>query len=129
MPDPRQRRLASRHGSVRHRPSGARDDRCAGQIGLVLADHPAGNAEAFYWLLPEARGLSWAAAALRLVSNWGFESLDVERVGVVVDLDNLASQRTAQKAGFTREAVLRGYLRTPRWGRVDVWSFSRLASD
>ena len=119
------------HGMARFAivPADARDDRCAGQIGLILADHPAGNAEAFYWLLPEARGLSWAAAALRLVSDWGFESLDVERVGVFVDLDNLASQRTAETAGFTREGVLRGYLRTPRRGRVDVWSFSRLASD
>ena len=38
-------------------PAYGRDDRCAGQIGLFLTDHPAGNAEAFYWLLPEARGL------------------------------------------------------------------------
>jgi RimJ/RimL family protein N-acetyltransferase len=110
-------------------PSSAGDDRCVGQIGLVLADHPTGNAEAVYWLLPEARGRSWAARALRLVSDWGFESLGLERIAVLVDLDNPASQRTAEKAGFTREGVLRGYERHPRLGRVDVWSFSRLATD
>ena len=110
-------------------PSAVRDDRCVGQMGLVLAHHPPGNAEAVYWLLPEARGRSWAARALRLVADWGFESLDLERITVLVDLDNVASQRTAEKAGFTREGVLRGYGRHPRRGRVDLWSFSRLATD
>jgi len=100
-----------------------------GQIGLVLAEHPAGNAEGLYWLLPEARGLSWAAAALRLVSDWGLQSLSLGRVGLVIDVDNLASQRSAEKPGFTREGVLRGYDQLPGRGRVDVWSFSRLASD
>jgi len=110
-------------------PSSVPDDRCVGQVGLVLADHPSGNAEAVYWILPEARGRSWAARALRLVSDWGFESLALERVAILVDLDNVASQRTAEKAGFTREGVLRGYERHPRLGRVDLWSFSRLATD
>ncbi len=38
------------HGMARFAivPADGRDDRCAGQIGLFLADHPAGNAEAFY---------------------------------------------------------------------------------
>ena len=107
----------------------ARDDRCVGQVGLVLAGQPSGNAQGLYWLLPEARGSSWAAEALQLVSDWAFESLGIQRVGLLVDLDNLASQRTAEKAGFTREGVLRGYEHLPRRGRVDVWSFSRLASD
>lgn len=110
-------------------PSSASDDRCVGQIGLVLADHPTGNAEGVYWLLPEARGRSWAATALGIVSDWGFESLALERIAVLVNLDNAASQRTAEKAGFRREGVLRGYERHPRLGRVDVWSFSRLATD
>lgn len=110
-------------------PAHARDDRCVGQVGLVLTGQPSGNAQGLYWLLPEARGSSWAAEALRLVSAWGFQSLGIERVGLIIDLDNLASQRTAEKAGFTRECVLRGYEHLPRRGRVDVWSFSRLASD
>lgn len=110
-------------------PSSASDSRCVGQIGLVLAERRIGNAEAVYWLLPEARGRSWAARALRLVSDWGFESLGMERIAVLADLDNPASQRTAEKAGFTREGVLRGYERHPRLGRVDVWSFSRLSTD
>lgn len=78
---------------------------------------------------PEARGSSWAAEALRLVSGWGFESIGIQRIGLLVDLDNLASQRTAEKAGFTREGVLRSYEHLPRRGRVDVWSFSRLDTD
>lgn len=110
-------------------PSDAHDGRCVGQIGLILAVRPAGNAEAAYWLLPEARGRSWGSRALRLVCDWGFQSLGLERIAVLADLDNLASQRTAEKAGFTRECVLRGYERHPRRGRVDVWSFSRLATD
>lgn len=120
-----------KHGVARFAivPSTDPADRCVGQIGLVVAEHPAGNAEAVYWLLAEARGRSWAARALRLVSDWGFESLGLERIAVLADMDNLASQRTAEKAGFIREGILRGYERHPRLGRVDVWSFSRLATD
>lgn len=104
-------------------------DRCLGRLGWVRFAAPAGNAEIAYWLLPEARGRGWMATAVRLVTDWGFEHHAIERMFAMVDLDNTASQRTAEKAGLQREGILRGYEDVPGRGRVDLWSFARLATD
>lgn len=103
-------------------------ERCIGQVGIVLREIP-GNAEAVYWLLDEARGSGWAAQALELVTRWAFEDLGIERVEVLVDLDNEASLKTAEIAGFTREGIRRGYEQVPDRGRVDLWCLSRLSTD
>lgn len=102
--------------------------RCLGQAGILLQEIP-GNAEAVYWLLEGARGRGWGAAALDLVTRWAFSDLALERVEVLIDIDNEASQRTAENAGFVREGVRRGYERLPDRGRVDLWCFSRLVTD
>ena len=104
-------------------------DQCLGQIGLALQDHPRGNGEAFYWLLPQARGRGWAGKALRLVSCWGFAALGVERVFVLIEPDNGPSIDAARSAGFEPEGILRGYEHLPGRGRLDLWSWSFLASD
>lgn len=102
--------------------------RCVGQAGVLLQQIP-GNAEAVYWLLEEARGRGWGAQALDLTTRWAFEHLGVERMEVLIDIENEASQRTAEKAGFVREGVRRGYERVADHGRVDLWCFSRLVTD
>lgn len=61
-------------------------------------------------------GRGWGAQALELVTRWAFEHMGVERMEVVIDMENEASQRTAEKAGFTREGVRRGYERVPDHG-------------
>ena len=48
--------------------------------------------------------------AVRLIAAWGFRSLALERVDLLAATDNPASQRVAERCGFTREAVLRSYL-------------------
>ena len=50
------------------------------------------------------------AAALQALSRWAIEELGLGRVELVTDPDNIASQRVAEKAGFTREGVLRSIL-------------------
>lgn len=102
--------------------------RCVGQAGVLLQQIP-GNAEAVYWLLDHARGRGWGAQALELVTHWAFEHLGIERMEVLIDIENHASQRTAEKAGFAREGVRRAYERVPDRGRVDLWCFSRLVTD
>ncbi|MGQ0434976.1 MAG: GNAT family N-acetyltransferase [Microthrixaceae bacterium] len=103
-------------------------ERCIGQVGIVLREVP-GNGEAVYWLLDEARGSGWAAQALELATRWAFADLGIERLEVLVDLDNEASLRTAENAGFTREGIRRGYEQVPDRGRVDLWCLSRLSTD
>ena len=82
-----------------------------------------------YWLAAEARGRGLTTAALRALSRWAFEELDVGRVELVTDPENIASQRVAEKAGFTREGVLRSILVNRDGTRRDGVMFSLLPGD
>src|SRR4029453_2848186 len=72
-----------------------------------------------YWLVPEARGRGLMTEALRVLSRFAFEEVGLGRVELVTGPDNIASQRVAEKAGFTREAILRSILVTRNGGRRD----------
>ncbi|MEE4274273.1 MAG: GNAT family N-acetyltransferase, partial [Thermoleophilia bacterium] len=69
-----------------------------------------------YQVAPWARGRGVATAAARLIRDWAFDELELARLEIAADVDNIASQRVAQAAGFSYEGVARGYLE----GRVVV---------
>jgi len=96
-----------------------------GMIGLHLFAGDPGLAEVGYWLRREARGQGAATTAVRLVAGWAFGELGVARLNLQTAPENLASQRVAERAGFTREGVLRAWLPTAG-GRRDSVMFSLL---
>ena len=67
-----------------------------------------------------------ASRALRLLSDWALGQAGLGRVQVLAAVGNEPSQRTALRAGFEREGVLRGYLGY-RGRREDVVIFGRVA--
>jgi RimJ/RimL family protein N-acetyltransferase len=83
--------------------------------------------EVGYWLAPHARGRGHATRALRLISRWAFEALGLERIDLLAATGNLLSQQVAQRAGYTREAVLRSYMEG-KDGRQDMVAFGLLAN-
>jgi RimJ/RimL family protein N-acetyltransferase len=82
-------------------------DRCVGHVFINLGADRRGTIG--YWLLPEARGRGHATRAVRLVSRWAYEEVDVARLGLLAAVSNRPSQRVAELAGFVREGVLRSY--------------------
>jgi RimJ/RimL family protein N-acetyltransferase len=71
------------------------------------------NPESAAWnfgisLVLDARGRGYGTEAQRLVAEYLFATTGVNRVEAATDVDNLAEQRALEKAGFTREDVLRG---------------------
>jgi RimJ/RimL family protein N-acetyltransferase len=62
-----------------------------------------------YWLAPEARGRGVATRAVRLIARWAFEDLEVARLELTCSPDNHASQRVAERCGFTRQGLLRSH--------------------
>jgi len=85
-------------------------------------------AEVGYWLSQPARGRGAATIALRLVSRWAFERNGIHRLQQTTAPANMASQRVAERAGFTREGYLRAWM--PRsGGRRDSLMFSLLPTD
>jgi RimJ/RimL family protein N-acetyltransferase len=59
-------------------------------------------------LVPEARGLGYGTEAQRALAAYLFETTSVNRVEASTDVENVAEQRSLEKAGFTREGVNRG---------------------
>lgn len=80
-----------------------------GNVAIVSTNWEHCRAEVGYWLHPAARGQGVTAQALTLVTAWGFAELGVERFDLLAEVSNKASQRVAERAGFTREGVLRSY--------------------
>ena len=58
-------------------------------------------------LYPDARGHGFGTEAQRLLAELLLEQFAVERVEASTDVDNVAEQRSLDKAGFTREGVVR----------------------
>jgi RimJ/RimL family protein N-acetyltransferase len=80
-----------------------------GSVGLShFADRQA--AEIGYWVKREARRGGVALHAARLMIDWAFDELGIERLELLTYPGNEASQALATKLGFTRECLLRSFL-------------------
>ena len=80
-----------------------------------------------YWVLPHARGRGFATTIARLLAVHAF-SLGIARVAAYVNVGNEASERVVERAGFTREGVVRS-MPKPDGRRVDKTLFSLLPDD
>ncbi|MCO6009325.1 GNAT family N-acetyltransferase [Actinoallomurus purpureus] len=59
-------------------------------------------------LLPEARGRGYGTEAHQLLARYLFAHTTVHRIEADTEVENIAEQRALEKAGFTREGVMRG---------------------
>ncbi len=105
----------------------ARDGAVLGAISMGVEEQRQAG-EIGYWCGPWARGRGVMTAAVRLVRDWAFDDLGLERLVITAEVDNIGSQRVALAAGFTREGVMRGYL-TARGRRTDDVLFGMLTDD
>jgi RimJ/RimL family protein N-acetyltransferase len=82
-----------------------------------------------YWLGAEGRGGGLASAAVRLVAGWAFAELALARLGVLIEPDNHASHRLAERCGFVREGRLRSYGEGRDGRRVDTVVYGLLPGE
>jgi RimJ/RimL family protein N-acetyltransferase len=80
-----------------------------------------------YWLFSHARGRGTATKAARFLAEHGF-SLGAVRIEARVFVGNTASERVLERAGFTREGILRSMPRRAG-GRADMTVFSLLPGE
>lgn len=77
-------------------------------------------------LLPEARGRGYGTQAHRLIARYLFAHTTVHRVEAGTEIGNVAEQRALEKAGFTREGVMRGvFWRDGGWHDGVLYSMLR----
>jgi RimJ/RimL family protein N-acetyltransferase len=103
------------------------DDRPLGLLNLHFDDdHEVATLAVS--VFPEERGRGVAARALRLGALWGLRELGLARVVAEAAIDNHASIRAIEKAGFHREGTLRAHCKT-HGKRHDCALFSLVPAD
>jgi RimJ/RimL family protein N-acetyltransferase len=103
------------------------------RIGFVSWHKVRSTPGCHYWnigigLLPHARGHGHGTQAQRLLADYLFAHTAVHRIEACTEAGNVAEQRALEKAGFTREGVLRGVGWRDGQYRDGVW-FGLLRTD
>ena len=77
-------------------------------------------------LLPGHRGHGYGAAAQRALVEYLFATTLVERIEAETDAENIAEQHALERAGFTREGILRhSQFRVGTWRDNVIYSILR----
>lgn len=79
-----------------------------GTIGLLSIDRKNSKAE-YYIAMGEVdyKGKGVAKEASRLILEYGFEKLDLNRIYLFTEIENVAAQKLFERVGFVREGVIR----------------------
>ncbi|HKN94926.1 MAG TPA: GNAT family protein [Thermoleophilaceae bacterium] len=121
-----------RRGEERHRngelvPFAIRDMSGTLLGGIDLMFRGDGRAELGYAVGASGRGRGVATRAVLLVGRWAMDTLGIRRLELPIPVDNSASRRVAERAGYTREGVLRSFFELRPGHRVDVVMYALIA--
>lgn len=93
-----------------------------GSTGLNQINRVNAYANLGYWVRTSAQRRGVGSAGVRLVARYGFDELRLGRVEIVMDVENIASRRTAEGAGARFEGVCRNRLKQgDRWHDVALY--------
>ena len=82
-----------------------------------------GVVEFGYWVSAEERGRGYVPRALLLLAGWAVGTMDIRRLQLGTIPGTRASERVAEKTGFSREGVLRSFANQRGDARdVIMWS-------
>jgi RimJ/RimL family protein N-acetyltransferase len=103
------------------------DDNVVGELSWITTFNgppPGGDCwNLGIWLLPEHRGKGHGTEAQRLGAAYLFAHTLLERVEASTESGNIAEQKALEKAGFTREGVLRrACFRSGEWRDMVLYS-------
>ena len=84
-----------------------RDRELIGSIDLHDIDWNNAHASIGYWLAREHTGQGIMTRAVRLMTEYAFEALDLHRIEIHVATENHSSRRIPERLGFEMEGVLR----------------------
>ena len=99
-----------------------------GGVGLDQINRTNLMANLGYWVRTSRAGLGAATTSAILAAKYGFEELDLRRIEIVAAVDNIGSQRVAEKTGGTKEGTLRNRLLI-HGKSIDVFMYSLIPAD
>ena len=100
----------------------------AGSIWLSHVNRKHKFANLGYWVRTSCAGGGLATAAGRLIAQFGFGELGLNRLEIMVVVGNRASERVAEKLGAHREGILRQRLQLEGQAK-DATMFGLLAEE
>lgn len=100
-----------------------------GSAGLLRIDWSVPKAEIGYWVRTSYQGQGYATEVSQLLTQVAFNKLEVNRVEIKCDNDNIISKAVAKKSGFILEGVLRNDTLTPDGKLRNTAVFSRIKYD
>ncbi len=108
-------------------------DELLGWVGL-FGIHPGRDAEIGYWAHPGARGRGVTVQACRMAVRHAFVDaedggLGLHRLTAYAAMDNLASHRILERAGFTRFGIEHSSTLLPDGSYIDTAAYEQLADD
>ena len=98
----------------------------AGVISLHTISIDNHRAEIGYWMDAAMRGKGIAKIATKMITGYGFDTLGFQRIEAAVDIENIASQKLLDSAGYQREGVLLQRVTRPNGDQIDMVMFSAL---
>jgi RimJ/RimL family protein N-acetyltransferase len=108
---------------------GGTDGALLGSVSLHHIDIDHENAEVGYWIAPAVRGRGLAARGVEMAARFAFTTLGFRRLYLYHSVENPASCRVAERAGFALEGTTRESYRYPDGRFHDEHLHGRLATD
>ncbi|WP_301127140.1 GNAT family N-acetyltransferase [Streptomyces cacaoi] len=102
---------------------GGGEGRLAGNVVMKRTGSSRESAEVGYWTAAHARGRGVASRALEALTGWAFDVFaaeGLERLDLLHQVDNLASCRVAEKAGYGFHQVLPAQPPFPGEGHLHI---------
>ncbi|GGB05914.1 acetyltransferase [Macrococcus hajekii] len=86
------------------------------------------SAEIGYWLSQDMQGKGIITRAVKSICRLGFDSYQLNRIVIIMDCDNTASKKVAERSGFHYEGKLRSYLKNGEYYK-DAYIYSLLKKE
>ena len=102
-------------------------DQILGNVDWEQLNGSVQDVEAAYRIYSQDNwGKGIATEALQLLTGWLFDSMPINRIRLVMHVDNTGSHRVAEKCGYSKEATSPGsWQHKGQWHDVDVYVLTR----
>lgn len=106
-----------------------KNDELLGEIGLTGVDIKNKTGEIGYWLKKSARGMRIIDKLIPIIEEIGFKYLNLRKLNIWCDYDNIASRKHAEKNNYVLEGIQRERKLWPDGSVHSTAMFGKLKSE
>ena len=102
-------------------------DAIIGSVGFVMKHN--GVASVGYWLDQDQQGKGVMAEAVETLIDFAFNESKIEKIILQTEVENIKSQKVAEKAGFAFEGLFYTYRVNMHGNALDMYNFALLKDE